>query len=334
MCSYVYFNNRDLCVESTGIDVEGGSPSHADTTRRTNPPTQSTTPLGNGNASAWTPFSLVRTLLSTVSYVVLYPLTNSYLQGILGPLLPSALRSQPLLLTNQSNAATSAPPNRKIHLPPPWTGLASRIVAFVTILNYPPHADQSPLKLGVSSMRFSFEGSTQIEDVSSFMTSITRALVHTSQPQSELAVTFLYVLLARNPSLRSFLFVRSDLDNILIPILQQLYAVTSVSPTNSSRRHIHVLIILLLIFSQDSGTVSPWFRHMHIPEDKLWWYTSKRLSGGVSLGGLVILVLFRALVYNLNQPTMRDSYLQSNIHALLLNVAVHAEKLDWMVSNR
>lgn len=165
---------------------------------------------------------------------------------------------------------------------------------------------------------------------------------------TEIGALNLYTLLQASPIFAASLAVRSDLDNIVLPLLRTLYyscktthhisgrtATTSENTTTAlvqpfrSRSQLYVIMILLLIFSQDASFGPDSFRRSSIPS--ISWYKEKALKD-VSLGSLLMLSLLRCITFNLNR--LQDPFLLSNCCAILLNISPHVVDLDSYTSMR
>ena len=151
---------------------------------------------------------------------------------------------------------------------------------------------------------------------------------------TELGALWLYTVLQASPSFSEAVAVRSDMDTIVLPLLRtlyfssssRLYAAADFSKNASklsirqcpfrSPSQLYVISILLLLFSQDSSFGSDAFRRVMIP--KLLWYKERPLRD-ISLGSVLLLSILRALTFNLNR--MQDSFLLSNLCAVLMNLS-------------
>ncbi|XP_021899520.1 dymeclin [Carica papaya] len=139
----------------------------------------------------------------------------------------------------------------------------------------------------------------------------------------ETAVLLLYSLLQGNSDFLEYVLVRTDLDTLLIPILETLY--------NASRRtsnQIYMLLIILLILSQDSSFNAS-IHKMVLPG--VPWY-KEHLLHQTSLGSLLVIVLIRTVQYNLSK--LRDVYLHTTCLATLANMAPHVHRLSAYASQR
>ncbi|XXG42184.1 hypothetical protein AAC387_Pa01g2518 [Persea americana] len=139
----------------------------------------------------------------------------------------------------------------------------------------------------------------------------------------ESSVLLLYSLMHGNSDFLEYVLVRTDLDTLLMPILETLY--------NASRRtsnQIYMLLIILLILSQDSSFNAS-IHKLILPN--VPWY-QERLLHHTSLGSLVVVILIRTMKYNLSK--MRDMYLHTNCLATLANMAPHVHRLSAYASQR
>uniref|UniRef100_A0A2P2MPV0 Dymeclin n=1 Tax=Rhizophora mucronata TaxID=61149 RepID=A0A2P2MPV0_RHIMU len=139
----------------------------------------------------------------------------------------------------------------------------------------------------------------------------------------ETAVLLLYTLVHGNSYFLEYVLVRTDLDTLLMPILETLY--------NASKRtsnHIYILLIILLILSQDSSFNAS-IHKMILPN--VPWY-QERLLHHTSLGSLMVIILIRTVKYNLSK--LRDLYLHTTCLATLANMAPHVHRLSAYASQR
>lgn len=139
----------------------------------------------------------------------------------------------------------------------------------------------------------------------------------------EASVLLLYSLVHGNSDFLEYVLVRTDLDTLLMPILETLY--------NASRRtsnQIYMLLIILLILSQDSSFNAS-IHKLILPS--VPWY-QERLLHQTSLGSLLVIILIRTVKYNLSK--LRDVYLHTNCLATLANMAPHVHRLSAYASQR
>jgi Dyggve-Melchior-Clausen syndrome protein len=163
---------------------------------------------------------------------------------------------------------------------------------------------------------------------------------------TEPSALLLYTLLQTSPSFASSIAVRSDLDTLVLPLLRTFYFATSLrshvaaqqdyqprggNSTHSaalskatsardcpfrSQSQLYVIIILLLLFSQDSSFGADAFRRVMV--SSVQWYKERYLKD-ISLGSVLLLVLLRSLAFNLNRQN--DAFLLSNCCAVLMNLS-------------
>lgn len=139
----------------------------------------------------------------------------------------------------------------------------------------------------------------------------------------EPAVLLLYSLLQGNSDFLEYVLVRTDLDTLLMPILEALY-----NAPRRSANQIYMLLIILLILSQDSSFNASIHKLMlpGVP-----WY-KERLLHQTSLGSLMVIILIRTVQYNLSK--LRDVYLHTTCLATLANMAPHVHRLSAYASQR
>ncbi|XAR57285.1 hypothetical protein NMG60_11025365 [Bertholletia excelsa] len=139
----------------------------------------------------------------------------------------------------------------------------------------------------------------------------------------ESAVLLLYSLVHGNSDFLEYVLVRTDLDTLLMPLLETLY--------NASKRtsnQIYMVLIILLILSQDSSFNAS-VHKLILPN--VPWY-QERLLRQTSLGSLMVIILIRTVKYNLSK--LRDVYLHTNCLATLANMAPHVHRLSAYASQR
>ncbi|KAF3957893.1 hypothetical protein CMV_017140 [Castanea mollissima] len=139
----------------------------------------------------------------------------------------------------------------------------------------------------------------------------------------ESAVLLLYSLLQGNSNFLEYVLVRTDLDTLLMPILEALY-----NAPRRSANQIYMLLIILLILSQDSSFNAS-IHKMILPG--VPWY-KERLLHQTSLGSLMVIILIRTVQYNLSK--LRDVYLHTTCLATLANMAPHVHRLSAYASQR
>ncbi|KAL8490908.1 hypothetical protein ACS0TY_022784 [Phlomoides rotata] len=139
----------------------------------------------------------------------------------------------------------------------------------------------------------------------------------------ETSVLLLYSLMNGNSFFLEYVLVRTDLDTLLMPMLETLYNAPRRTPN-----HIYMILTILLILSQDSTFNASIHKLMlsNVP-----WY-QERLLHQTSLGSLVIIILIRIVRYNLSK--LRDVYLHTNCLATLANMAPYVHRLNAYASQQ
>ncbi|KAJ1285622.1 hypothetical protein BS78_03G292700 [Paspalum vaginatum] len=140
---------------------------------------------------------------------------------------------------------------------------------------------------------------------------------------NESSVLLLYSLVHGNCDFQEYVLVRTDLDTLLMPILEMLY-----HASRKTSNQIYMLLIILLILSQDS-TFNASVHKLVLPA--VPWY-HERLMHQTSLGSLMVVILIRTIKYNLSK--LRDVYLHTNCLAILANMAPHVHRLSAYASQR
>ena len=170
---------------------------------------------------------------------------------------------------------------------------------------------------------------------------------------TELGALTLYTLLLSSPSFAESIAARSDLDTLVMPLLRSLYFSSTMShvdgqnqpksghssapalTTNNrpfrSQSQLYVILILLLIFSSDQSFGRDSFRRVHVSRTAAKWYKERHIKDS-SLGSMILLVLLRAITFNLNR--LHDAFLLSNCCAVLLNLSPHVTDLSSHASHR
>jgi hypothetical protein len=173
-----------------------------------------------------------------------------------------------------------------------------------------------------------------------------RHITHT-----EVGALLLYTLLLATPSFAQSISARSDLDKLIMPLLRSLYFSTTMAHSDSitrqkspqhsvlpkasrpfrSQSQLYVILILLLIFSQDPSFGRDSFRRVRLPTASVVWYKERHIKEA-SLGNIILLVVLRAISFNLNR--LHDEFLLSNCCAVLLNLSPHTLIQDYYVATR
>lgn len=171
---------------------------------------------------------------------------------------------------------------------------------------------------------------------------------------SEVGALMLYTLLLSSPTFTESISARSDLDTLVMPLLRSLYFSTTMAHVESksnpksgklsqlitltpdnrpfrSQSQLYVILILLLIFSQDPSFGRDSFRRVRVSIPSVKWYKERHIKDA-SLGSMILLVLLRAISFNLNR--LQDGFFLSNCCAVLLNLSPHIAGMNDYVANR
>lgn len=161
---------------------------------------------------------------------------------------------------------------------------------------------------------------------------------------TEVGALMLYTLMQTSNTFADSIAVRSDLDTLVLPLLRTLYFACSVRhyigqdfsakrrPSNEtnatsstlalrncpfrSASQLYVIIILLLLFSQDPSFGSDAYRRVMV--QSVPFYKERNLKD-ISLGSILILSILRCLTFNLHR--LGDPFLLSNCCAILMNLS-------------
>ncbi|XP_042687123.1 dymeclin [Centrocercus urophasianus] len=143
------------------------------------------------------------------------------------------------------------------------------------------------------------------------------------QQKSDQATLLLYMLLHQNGNVRTYVLARTDIENLVLPILEILY---HVEERNS--HHVYMALIILLILTEDDG----FNRSIHeVILKNITWYAERVLTE-ISLGSLLILVVIRTIQYNMTRT--RDKYLHNNCLAALANMSAQFRSLHQYAAQR
>ncbi|CAG9573708.1 unnamed protein product [Danaus chrysippus] len=139
----------------------------------------------------------------------------------------------------------------------------------------------------------------------------------------EHSTLLLYLMLHSCKAYKKHVSQVPDIENLIVPILQVLY-----NAPESNSHHIYMSLIVLLILTEDDALI----KNVHLIMLKnLPWYTERSISE-ISLGGLMVLVVVRALQYNMAR--VRDKYLHTNCLAAIANMSCEFRNLHPYVSQR
>ncbi|NXI57348.1 DYM protein, partial [Chloroceryle aenea] len=143
------------------------------------------------------------------------------------------------------------------------------------------------------------------------------------QQKSDQATLLLYMLLHQNGNVRTYVLARTDIENLVLPILEILYRVEE-----RNSHHVYMALIILLILTEDDG----FNRSIHeVILKNITWYAERVLTE-ISLGSLLILVVIRTIQYNMTRT--RDKYLHTNCLAALANMSAQFRSLHQYAAQR
>ncbi|KAM9841079.1 dymeclin [Aulostomus maculatus] len=143
------------------------------------------------------------------------------------------------------------------------------------------------------------------------------------QQCSDQATLLLYTLLHQNANMRTYMLSRTDMDNLVLPILEILYHVE-----DRNSHHVYMALIILLILTEDDA----FNRSVHeVVLKNISWYTERSLTE-ISLGSLLILVVIRTIQFNMTRT--RDKYLHTNCLAALANMSAQFRCLHQYAAQR
>lgn len=143
------------------------------------------------------------------------------------------------------------------------------------------------------------------------------------QQCSDQATLLLYTLLHQNANMRTYMLSRTDMDNLVLPILEILYHVE-----DRNSHHVYMALIILLILTEDDA----FNRSIHeVVLKNVSWYTERSLTE-ISLGSLLILVVIRTIQFNMTRT--RDKYLHTNCLAALANMSAQFRCLHQYAAQR
>ena len=171
---------------------------------------------------------------------------------------------------------------------------------------------------------------------------------------SRCSVLLLFTLLHLAPSFLAYVYAKTEIELLILPLLHSLYnhirsldtpankpttaSTTTATATATNQppepKDIYMLLIILLLLSSDSSFVLQSHRQTL---SRVPWHTDYPLHS-ISLASFISLLLLRLLSAQLSGPAAaRDSYVVSNVLAILANLsregrAVHAAVARRMVS--
>ncbi|XP_051785743.1 dymeclin isoform X1 [Erpetoichthys calabaricus] len=219
-------------------------------------------------------------------------------------------------------AASKQSPEKDLPLPLPNQSLLLLLV----LANLPDGPDTpNPYKQAIMSFR-NTQDSSSLPSPNPHSFQINFNSLYTAlcdQQKSDQATLLLYTLLHQNTNVRTYMLARTDMENLVMPILQILY---HVEERNS--HHVYMSLIILLILTEDDA----FNRSIHeVILKNITWYTERALTE-ISLGSLLILVVIRTIQFNMTRT--RDKYLHTNCLAALANMSAQFRCLHQYAAQR
>lgn len=138
-------------------------------------------------------------------------------------------------------------------------------------------------------------------------------------------VLLLYTMLQHNNAFYHYVLSKTNIDDLLLPLLHALYHHAPVSANAT-----YMILIILLMLSQDGMLASSLFSSSTcIP--RVDWFKESTLND-ISIGSLCMTVLLRTVQQNLQME--RDVYLHNNCLAVLSNLSSKCVSLHHYPSHR
>nr|KAJ3420075.1 hypothetical protein HK105_006145 [Polyrhizophydium stewartii] len=147
-------------------------------------------------------------------------------------------------------------------------------------------------------------------------------IIHMRKDETSL---LLYVLLLKNREFRMYVMSRTDPEGLLLPLLRLIYEFVE---RKSSYSQLYILLTVLLILSQDD--VYNENNHKVVIAPPTWF--TERIIRSMTLGGLVVLVLVRAVQANLSRH--KDIYFHTTSLAILANMSSTIVNIHSVVAQR
>ncbi|XP_067886431.1 dymeclin isoform X1 [Heterodontus francisci] len=205
--------------------------------------------------------------------------------------------------------------------------LANRSLLLLLVLSNLSNRPDSPNPYRQSIMSFkNTQDNTAIQSPNSYGFQINFNSLYTAlyeQQKSDQATLLLYTLLHQNPNVRTYVLARTDVENLVLPILETLYCVEE-----RNSHHVYMALIILLILTEEDS----FNRSVHeVILKNITWYAERVLTE-ISLGSLLVLVVIRTVQYNMTRT--RDKYLHTNCLAALANMSAQFRSLHQYAAQR
>ena len=235
--------------------------------------------------------------------------------------------------------------------PPPLPyPLADRALLCLLLLAHQQHTAAAPnaYRLALSQLCDADEEGTATAEggASASFDALYSALLYTLPSRS--GVLLLFTLLHLAPSFLAYVYAKTEVELLILPLLHSLYthirsldADASTPPTARSKaalpagepepKGIYMQLIILLLLTSDASFVQQAHRQLLA---RLPWHTDYPLYN-ISLASLVSLLLLRLLSAQLSgRPAQRDGYVVSNVLAILANVSREGRGVHAAVARR
>jgi hypothetical protein len=148
-------------------------------------------------------------------------------------------------------------------------------------------------------------------------------------PAGVLAV---YTLLHGNANFGAFLFAQTDPQGLVVPLLHALYVHTARGASAAwecTASELYLMIIVLLLLTQDAAFVQN--AHRHVTVNEVPWF-KERILENVSLGSLTMTVLLHVVQFNIFE--LQDTHVHTYSAAALSNMAAGAERMHVYTAQR
>ena len=148
-------------------------------------------------------------------------------------------------------------------------------------------------------------------------------------PAGVLAV---YTLLHGNPNFGAFLFAQTDPQGLVVPLLHALYVHTARGASAAwecTASELYLMIIVLLLLTQDAAFVQ--HAHRHVTVHEVPWF-KERILEHISLGSLTMTVLLHVVQFNIFE--LQDTHVHTYSAAALSNMAAGAERMHVYTAQR
>ncbi|XP_059505748.1 dymeclin isoform X3 [Stegostoma tigrinum] len=205
--------------------------------------------------------------------------------------------------------------------------LANRSLLLLLVLSNLSNRPENPNPYRQSIMSFrNTQDNTAIHSPNTYCFQINFNSLYTAlyeQQKSDQATLLLYTLLHQNPNVRTYVLARTDVENLVLPILETLYCVEE-----RNSHHVYMALIILLILTEEDS----FNRSVHeVILKNITWYAERVLTE-ISLGSLLVLVVIRTVQYNMTRT--RDKYLHTNCLAALANMSAQFRSLHQYAAQR